>query len=596
VSIHFNVNSDADYKTDEFQPGSCPTKASFYHGRWNWLAISILLLALFSTVFSGIFMVIALRAPLWGRGIQSSGGLSASTANVLTQLFAKLIEMSFVTVFVAFLGQVLSRRAVSRESRGVTLAEMSMRNWVMQPGSILVHYESVKYAALTFLGALALAVAILASLYSTAASALISPALRFGPYEDKMLFGEVRASFANPNYLATNCLTPIKSSAWDDAYSEQNVSTTCLTIEHAASAFHNFQQYMNLWQAVVQAGNGTDDQKARPLAPGSLYQNTTVNGSWIEVVDTKAISSQLSRVVNNITMAMPHTGIFQAARDPLNSIMQPEDLNGQGLYNIKAALPSPYVNVICANVAEEDLAPLVYSGIPDVVLNATRDLPTNYVTGFDWTMLNELTTPLDEIFGWTADQRPPVFYKFPIMYNTLLNNTANWGRDGIYLLGRGDVTDNYGANYFMCKIKAGTTPSCSTRYNVQGQVGGLMSSHCEDAADEYAFIKGNSSRETTVSLDWINVAETAFNALSLNNGVVDGDASNARILTQFMLQKGELDPSLPSPAEAIAVLAGSTLLMSSQDSPFVEFYVSILDSGTRAMLIKSSELLINNPQ
>lgn len=82
-------------------------------------------------MFSGIFLGIALRAPRYGRSIQSRGSLTASTANVLTQLFAKLIELSFVTSFITFLGQVLSRRAFSRVSRGVTLSEMSMRNWIM---------------------------------------------------------------------------------------------------------------------------------------------------------------------------------------------------------------------------------------------------------------------------------------------------------------------------------------------------------------------------------------------------------------------------------------------------------------------------------
>jgi hypothetical protein len=121
-----------------------------------------------------------------------------------------------------------------------------------------------------------------------------------------------------------------------------------------------------------------------------------------------------------------------------------------------------------------------------------------------------------------------------------------------------------------------------------------MRSHCEDPNDTLAFIKGNASRITTVSLDWVNVAETAFNAMSLNNGVQDGDASNARILTQFMLEKGELNPSLPSPAEALAVMAGSTLLMSAQDSPFYEYFVS----STRQLLspLTATELLLHDPR
>jgi hypothetical protein len=101
-----------------------------------------------------------------------------------------------------------------------------------------------------------------------------------------------------------------------------------------------------------------------------------------------------------------------------------------------------------------------------------------------------------------------------------------------------------------------------------------MSSHCEDPSDTIAYIRGNSSRVETTSLDWFNVATTAFGSLSLNNGVLDGDASNARLLTELMLQDQGLNPALPSPAEALSVLVASTLIMGALDSPFVEFWVS----------------------
>ena len=69
-------------------------------------------------------------------------------------------------------GQVLSRRAVSKRSKGVTLAEMSMRNWIMQPGTMLTHWETVRYAAFSFLGLVALAAAVMAMLYTSASDAL----------------------------------------------------------------------------------------------------------------------------------------------------------------------------------------------------------------------------------------------------------------------------------------------------------------------------------------------------------------------------------------------------------------------------------------
>ena len=62
------------------------------------------------------------------------------------------------------------------------------------------------------------------------------------------------------------------------------------------------------------------------------------------------------------------------------------------------------------------------------------------------------------------------------------------------------------------------------------------------------------------------------------------NASNARLLTQLILAKPtdgtpQLDPTLPSMAEALAVMAGCTLISSSEDTPFVEFWVSLQMSG-----------------
>jgi len=113
-----------------------------------------------------------------------------------------------------------------------------------------------------------------------------------------------------------------------------------------------------------------------------------------------------------------------------------------------------------------------------------------------------------------------------------------------------------------------------------------MQAHCNDQNEPMTFIKGNSSRITTVSLDWFKTAVMAFEALSLGNGKFDGNASNARLLSELMLQTMELNQALPSPAEALAVLGSASILMSVQDSPFVEFWVS----SSRPRLRCSNEL------
>jgi hypothetical protein len=148
--------------------------------------------------------------------------------------------------------------------------------------------------------------------------------LKFGDWQDRYLQGVIKTSFANPTYLADNCQTPIMYNSWDPDYSQANVGDTCLTIDHAAQGFHNYQQFMSSWTTIAQTGNGTDIQAYRPRGVGLFLQNTTVNGSWIHGINTTQVSKLYNRVINNVTLAMPHVGVFQAARDPRSNILQPE--------------------------------------------------------------------------------------------------------------------------------------------------------------------------------------------------------------------------------------------------------------------------------
>ena len=136
------------------------------------MSISILILALYSTVFSAIWLIIALVKPRYGTKIGSSGGLSPSTASTITAAIAKTIELSYVTVFVTFLGQMLTRRAIAKGSKGVSVADLSLRSWVVQPGTLITHWESVRYGGTTLLGGIAIFAAISSTTYTTASDAL----------------------------------------------------------------------------------------------------------------------------------------------------------------------------------------------------------------------------------------------------------------------------------------------------------------------------------------------------------------------------------------------------------------------------------------
>jgi hypothetical protein len=173
----------------------------------------------------------------------------------------------------------------------------------------------------------------------------------------------------------------------------------------------NYINFVSTWAAVNKNGTGESvNILERPQAQGMLYDNTTVTGSWImpNSSNMTTANTKYSRIINNVTMAMPHAGIFAAAREPSNNIMQPTDLAGLGEYEIRASVVSPSVNVLCVNMAEAELAPLVYTQWPNAKTNRSgigeQLLPSspNWFydvpgAGSDQGFINE--TSVDEIFG-----------------------------------------------------------------------------------------------------------------------------------------------------------------------------------------------------
>ena len=110
---------------DEFAPRHvCTSSTHFKKGINNWLARSMIFLSAFSTCFSGAFLCIALSNPRYSsKTIGPNGALTISSAAFLTSFFAKLIELSFATVLVAFLGQALAKRLYrTDDNKGITLA------------------------------------------------------------------------------------------------------------------------------------------------------------------------------------------------------------------------------------------------------------------------------------------------------------------------------------------------------------------------------------------------------------------------------------------------------------------------------------------
>lgn len=201
-------------------------------------------------------------------------------------------------------------------------------------------------------------------------------------------------------------------------------------------------------------------------------------------------------------------------------------------------------------------------------------------------------TVVDDIFEWGPDygagtppagRPPPVFPMLPIDYNSIINITVAQS-DSNYLLIKSAAT----TDYTMCQIRSWVSPNCSTQYNVSGTTGGHLESHCEDPSDKVAYNRSTPAAPSPLSTDYRNVASQWLLALSLNTGISNANASSSRLLSQFVpsfqsWQKVQLDPLMPSIAEYLAVMAGSTLLLSSTDSTYFHFWnytSNILDPGT----------------
>lgn len=279
-------------------------------------------------------------------------------------------------------------------------------------------------------------------------------------------------------------------------------------------AFHNYHAYLSTWDALAKSGNGTGDLQSRPKGFALLNDNTTITAPWIEqgYNNMTELHGKWDFVVVNVSMAMPHAGVIGAAMDPINDIIQPEDLDGQGIYRIHASVPSPAVHVLCAMLSDTDLEPYVLQ--TDRTTNQTF-LPPSYNLSNPY--LSSNGTPLDELFKWGPTygeyKWPPVFPKLPMGYNTIINDTLKmdygYGREAIYLLGNSTApSPNGGFIYPLCQLTVNQTPLCSTWYNASS-TGATMEAVCEGRTNEMAYINSLSNATDgnySLTREWPNIA------------------------------------------------------------------------------------------
>lgn len=568
---------------DDFRPEKdCPTRREAFSSRFTWLNGTIVLICSVSTTLSAVFAVLALKGQRYGDyiGNNPTAKISISTAILWTSVVAKTIELTFVTGFVAFLGQAISRKAFKdRDSngRGVTLSELNLWRWVVQPGTLVTQSEIVRYAGLSSLGTLTLLSTILSTLYVTAATALVQPVAKQSDWHSKVMVGSVKTDFANIGYIKGLCQLPIS----DDMYG----ASSCLQIDYAGKNYYNLATFLSKWDEMVKANISMSiDQRQRPAWIGLPYANTTVTPQWVNVVNTTEVSEKYQRAVNNVSLAVPHIGVSNAVHDQKNVMPQSETSDTVKAYSLWASVPSLVIRVLCTEMSKEELAPIVYDTWNSQEVNLTSWPPSSATT--------KNKTVVDDLFGWTNTKRidyPPVFPQYPIEFNTLINHTSYpWGRPAIYLLGQGGQTSgvNLTGRYSLCKLEVEVSPRCSTLHSVSVS-GSRVEALCDNSAEDMAYIN-TEPHVTAQSLpNWKDIGFDWANSLSLQTGIIEGNASIGRILMQLQLMSDSDSPGVklnhlrPSLAETLAVAASSTLLASCEHAPFTgHAWVSVTTNDT----------------
>lgn len=295
-------------------------------------------------------------------------------------------------------------------------------------------------------------------------------------------------------------------------------------------------------------------------------------------------------------MAMPHANVVNAARDPANNILQPDDLQGDGEYTVVASVPVPATNVLCVGMSEADLVPLVYTAWQ----NVTHPKSNNTLNVTDWPTLTKdaiwtdswsikpNATVVDALFGFgqnTSDhsiQYAPVFPKYPLDYNTVVSFWELYGQLAVYMLAKPPITGVTSSDlptdeYVMCSVRAFLYSNCSTQYHAESS-GGQLTVHCDDdVQNTVPYLKSQTAAPLWInSSDWKDVGTEWINSMSLGQGIADGSAAGARILTQMIppdnLGHMQLSVNMPSIGEALSVLAACTLLLSSSAMPFIHYW------------------------
>lgn len=118
------INSEKTF--DPIQ--ECHTRRDFSKLRFTLLNWGMIFICGLSTTLSAVFVLLAVKGRRYGSyiGNDPDSKIGTATAILWTSVIATTVELSFVTAFVAFFRQAISRKAfIENPGRGVTLSELT---------------------------------------------------------------------------------------------------------------------------------------------------------------------------------------------------------------------------------------------------------------------------------------------------------------------------------------------------------------------------------------------------------------------------------------------------------------------------------------
>ncbi|KAK6538026.1 hypothetical protein TWF694_010919 [Orbilia ellipsospora] len=535
-------NGDGD------DPNSAYARSRAKRSKLSSIGIMILVLSIFSTVFSILFFMIATVKPRYQHYIHATGTLSPNSASLLSAIFAKAIEISFTTVFTSFVGQVLSKRAFRRNSNGIRIADLLMKQWVYQPGTMFTTIPALRYAGGTVMGAVIFFVVLCVTLYTTAADTLVSPKLAFGKYYNGNLRGVVSLTYANSTALASRC-PAIISTMLDGPMNGSALpvsQSTCYKVHNSYQPLRDFTFYTDTWTAYrADMSIPRADFMKRPTG-WTTVGNDRYYGSWLEVKGEVGL--------NNVTLAMPHGGFVPAVRNlTLNGLVQPDAQSDFGNVDATASVVSPAINVLCYKLNATTAQWFIANG-PAGPRRGTLDPEVQRIFNFDPdpSQLKNISSP--------GLYLAPVFATAPQPFNVAIFSSAGYDDPSMYAIIGANAT---APSYSLCALRSILTSSCSTNY-LSATGGGNITVNCSPDNPQ-ALSRFLSSAHDTYQSQFKDISTELAYALSINVQ----DAPLSRILGIFASSPAPIfDPAIPSPAEAFAILFSNSVTLSSVGAQF----------------------------